>query len=202
MLSRLSNRREGSLKLRRAVTLVEIMIAIVILAVAVLPVIVAFSRYYGVASRQFDNELALKLSEAAMNKLLNFRYLPLVNNESFSVPLDFQTPAGAVVGNLNFSGGTGTSGPIQIGNVTYNLTAEVTRVFVAQDIDTPHTNALEFEFAIDPADSPVPVPPPPPAAVVGRYSCQDDLIMIKLSVDYGGPKDHFELAAFRADMNQ
>lgn len=187
------------------------MMAIVILAIAVLPVIAAFSQYYGVSTKQFDQELALKISEAAMNKLLSYRYSAFANNEIFVVPLDLQTPAGAVTGNLNFAGGNGTSGPIQIGNVTYNFTAEVEKVFVAQNIDAPHTNALEFKYPLDPAMSPFPPPPPPPPpapppppplAAVASYSCFDDLIMIKLKVDFGGPKNHFELSAFRADMNQ
>lgn len=189
---------------KKAVTLVEIMMAIVILAIAVLPVIAAFSQYYGVSTKQFDQELALKVSEAAMNKLLSYRYSAFANNETFVVPLDLQTPAGAVTGNLNFAGGNGTSGPIQIGNVTYNFTAEIEKVFIAQNIEAPHANALEFKYPLDPgaAPFPLPPPPPPPVAAVASYSCFDDLIMIKLKVDFGGPKNHFELSAFRADMNQ
>ncbi len=193
---------------RKAVTLVEIMMAIVIIAIAVLPAIGTFSRYYGLASRQFDQELALKISEAAMNQLLAYKYSAFSNNETFVVPLNFQTPEGSVTGNLNFTGGAGTSGPIKIGNVTYQLNAAVEKVFIAQNIQTPHNNALEFKYPVDPAHCPFPLPPPPPppapppVAAVASYSCFDDLVMIKLTVDFGGPKDHFELISFRADMNE
>ncbi|MFZ5951792.1 MAG: type IV pilus modification PilV family protein [Candidatus Rifleibacteriota bacterium] len=190
---------------RSGVTLVEIMMAIVILALAVLPVIGTFSKFYGTASRQLEQETALKISEATMNKLMSHRYSELVTGSSFNLALDFQTPAGVLTGSLSFGGSTGSSGPIKIGNVTYNITAEVEKVFIAQDILTPHPNAMELKYAMDPTDPAAPpappIPGPPPLAVIATYSCSDDLIMIKLKVNYGGPKD-VELVSFRADMSR
>ncbi|MEW6709154.1 MAG: prepilin-type N-terminal cleavage/methylation domain-containing protein [Candidatus Riflebacteria bacterium] len=190
---------------RPGVTLVEIMMAIVILALAVLPVIGTFSKFYGTASRQLEQETALKISEATMNKLMSHRYSELVTGSSFNLPLDFQTPAGILTGSLNFAGTTGNSGPVKIGNVTYSITAEVEKVFIAQNILTPHMNAMELKYPIDPTDpNAPPMPPspgPPPLAAIATYSCSDDLIMIKLKVNYGGPKE-VELMSFRADMSR
>ncbi len=182
---------------RSGVTLVEIMMAIVILALAVLPVIGSFSKFYGTASRQLEQETALKISEATMNKLMSHQYSELVTGASFSLPLDFRTPEGVLTGSLNFAGSTGNSGPVKIGNVTYNITAEVEKVFIAQDILTPHPNAMELKYPIDPP----PVPPSHDLAAIATYSCSDDLIMIRLKVNYGGPKD-VELMSFRADMSR
>lgn len=192
---------------QKAVTLVEIMMAIVIIALALLPAIGTFSRYYGLASRQFNQETALKLSEAVMNQLLAYQYSAFIDDSSFTVPINLQTPEGNVTGNLNFEQpvtSTGkpstektwkrraTSNQIKIGGVTYKFAAEVEKVFFAQDIQKPHNQALEFKYAV--ASFPNPV--------VASYSSFDDLIMIKLAVNFGRPKDHFELITFRADMNK
>jgi prepilin-type N-terminal cleavage/methylation domain-containing protein len=187
--------------IRQGMTLVEVLMALVILAIAVLPVISALTQYYGVASRQFDNETALKLAEAAMNKILAHKYSALAKGETFSLPLDFSTPDGTVAGALSFSGGNATSGPIEVGKITYNISVETQTLFFAQNIDAPHDNALEFKFAAEPPLPPIAGSPPPPPTVAS-YSCFDDLIGIRLIVEYGGPKDRVELAAFRADMSQ
>lgn len=190
---------------RKAVTLVEIMIAIVILALSVLPVIGTFSQYYGVATRQLDQETALKISEATMNKLLSQNYKDLVNNAAFSLPLNFQTPTGGFIGNMNFAGGNGSSGPIKLGKLTYKLDASIEKVFVAQDILAPHPLALEFKYGVDPSLLPPPDPPPPgppPLAGIATYSSTDDLILIKLTVNYGGQAHNVEISAFRADMSK
>jgi prepilin-type N-terminal cleavage/methylation domain-containing protein len=190
----------------RGVTLVEIMMALVILALAILPVIGTFSKYYGVATRQLDQEIALKIGEAAMNKLMAHKYSDMVKGESFTVPLDFQTPSGTLTGQMNFDGGTGVSGPIKIGKVTYQISARIDKVFVAQNLSSLHTKALMFRFPVDPVGMP-PGPPPQvgaslPLAIIATYSSFDDLVAIKLKVDFGGPKDKVELTSFRADMTR
>lgn len=190
---------------RKGVTLVEILMALVILALAILPVIGTFSKYYGVASRQMEQEIALKIGEAAMNKLMSHKYSDLAKAANFSLPLNFQIPSGAFAGSLVFAGGTGKSAPIKIGKSSYVVSAVVDKVFIAQNLSIQHSNALEFKYALDPIELPPPdtLPPgPPPLALVATYSCFDDLVSIKLRVNYGGPKDSVELSTFRADMTK
>ncbi|GAB4267067.1 MAG: hypothetical protein Kow0029_01300 [Candidatus Rifleibacteriota bacterium] len=189
------------------VTLVEIMMAVVILAVAALPVIGTFSRYYGVASMQLEKEIGLKIAEASMNKLMTHKYSDLVSGGPFSVPLDFKTPSGTFSGELKFDKFKGKTGSIKIGKVDYTVSAEINKVFVRQDIYSPHDQALELKYAADPADMPPPAVPPPPGPppplfVVATYSSFDDLVSIKLEVDMGGQREKIRLAAFRADMSQ
>ena len=186
---------------RKAVTLIEILIAVFILAVAVLPVVGTFSKFYGLASRQMEQETALKIAEAAMNKLISHRYSDLAGNKAFTVPLEFVTPEGAISGNLDFAGNMATSTPIVMGNTVFRINSSVERIFVAQNINSPHDKALEFKY-------PVSLPPPstggpPPTPVMTTYSSFDDLLMIKLRVVFGsGTKDIVELSSFRADMNK
>ncbi|MDD3146711.1 MAG: hypothetical protein PHD82_05370 [Candidatus Riflebacteria bacterium] len=184
---------------RSGLSLVEILMALFIMTLAVLPAIGAFSGYYGVATRQMEQEIALKLGEAVVNVLLTTNYTELVKGNLTGLPLNIQTPSGNFAGNLNFENGMATSTAVEIGRASYKISAAVKKVFIAQDIFTPHTDALEFSWL--PADAPPPPPGPPMPAAIATYSCRDDLICIKVSVDYGGARP-FELATFRADMAQ
>ncbi|MGM0600640.1 MAG: prepilin-type N-terminal cleavage/methylation domain-containing protein [Candidatus Rifleibacteriota bacterium] len=187
---------------KKGITLVEIMMALVILALAALPVIGTFSKYYGVASRQMDQEIALKIAEATMNKLMAYNYSDMISGGTFSVPVTFDTPTGGFSGNLNFNSGVTSSTSVTVGKITCNISAQIEKIFVAQNLGGIHTNALEFEYGVEPPPPSSPGPPPPPVGIAS-YSSFDDHIVIKLRVDYGsGQKDFVELAAFRADMTR
>lgn len=184
---------------RAGLSLIEILMALIVLTIAVLPAIGTFSGYYGVATRQMDQEMALKLGEAVVNVLMAANYSELKDGAIPSLPLNIQTPSGSFAGTMTFSGGYASGTPVTIGKTKYIIGAEVKKVFLAQNITAPHNNALEFSWIS--SDAP-PVsggggaPPPPPVAT---YSCFNDLICIKVSVDFGGAKP-VELATFRADM--
>ena len=195
------------------VSLVEILMALFILAIAVLPAIGSFSTFYGVATRQMEQEMALKLGEAVVNVLMTTTYSELVKGTLTNLPLNIQTPSGTFAGTLNFSGSSATSTPIIIGKTSYIVGAQITKVFVAQDTYNPHNTALEFSWLPPKGPGgpgggpPPPVPPPvppvgaPPPSMIATYSCHDDLLCILVSVDYGGPA-LFKLATFRADMTR
>lgn len=183
---------------RAGLSLVEILVALVILAMAVLPAIGTFSSYYGVATRQMEQEIALKLGEAVINVMMSTTYSNLVLGNLTSLPLNIQTPSGSFEGNLNFSGGNATATPITIGRTKYIVGAQVKTIFRAQNINAPHSDALEFSYQLPPPPISGGGPPPP---VVATYSCFDDLLCIRVTVDYGGPRP-VELATFRADMTR
>ncbi len=185
---------------RAGLSLVEILMALFILTIAVLPAIGAFSGYYGVATRQMEQEMALKLGEAVVNVLMAANYSELKDGAIPPLPLNIQTPSGSFAGTLTFTGGYASGSAVTIGKTKYVVGAEVKKVFLAQNISAPHNNALEFSW-ISPDAPPVPagggaLPPPPPVAT---YSCFNDLICLKVTVDFGGAKP-VELATFRADM--
>ncbi|HMM60292.1 MAG TPA: prepilin-type N-terminal cleavage/methylation domain-containing protein [Candidatus Rifleibacterium sp.] len=185
---------------RAGLSLVEILMALLILTIAVLPAIGAFSGYYGVATRQMMQEMALKLGEAVVNVLMTANYSELKEGAIPALPLNIQTPSGSFSGTMSFAGGYASGTPVTIGKTKYIIGAEVKKIFLAQNIGTPHNNALEFSW-ISPDAPPPPfgggaAPPPPPIAT---YSCFNDLICLKVTVDFGGAKP-IELATFRADM--
>lgn len=193
----------GNCRVSRAgLSLIEILMALFILAIAVFPAIGAFSSYYGVATRQMEQEIALKLGEAVVNVLMTTTYSKLAQGTLTSLPLNIQTPSGNFEGTLNFSGNMATGTPVAIGKTRYKTGVEIKKIFVAQDIFFPHTNALEFSWIPPDFVPPMPLGPPPPlSTMIATYSCRDDLICIMVSVDFGGAKP-FKLATFRADMTQ
>lgn len=186
---------------RAGLSLVEILMALLILTVAVLPAIGTFSGYYGVATRQMEQEMALKLGEAVVNVLMTANYSQLKDGTIPALPLNIQTPSGSFAGTLAFAGGYASGTPVTIGKTKYIIGAEVKKIFLAQNIAAPHNNALEFSWISPDAPPPPPISAgaPPPLPPVATYSCFNDLISLKVTVDFGGAKP-VELATFRADM--
>lgn len=178
---------------KTGLSLVEILVALMILALAVLPAIGSFSKYYGVASSQMEQEIALKLGEAVINIMLSTTYSDLVKGTLTNLPLNIQLPSGSFAGNLAFVDGNATGTPITIGRAKYIIGAEVKTIFRGQNLNAPHADAMEFTWQI-------PLPPGPPP-VVASYSCFDDLLCIKVTVAYSGASP-IELATFRADMTR
>ena len=96
---------------------------------------------------------------------------------------------------------TASSTSVTIGRASYAISAQVTTLFRAQNIETPHNDALVFGFR-DFAPPPGPPPPgPPPPPPVATYSCFDDLVCLRVRVDYG-QREAVELETFRADMSR
>ncbi|HAE40637.1 MAG TPA: hypothetical protein DCG57_18685 [Candidatus Riflebacteria bacterium] len=188
---------------RRGVTLVEILVALFIMALAILPAIGAFSSSYGVASRQLEQEIALKLGESVVSVLLTANYDRLLAGNLGAIPLNIQTPSGDFSGSLEFTGMTASSAAVTIGRASYRISAQVTTLFRAQNIETPHDDALVFGFR-DFAPPPLPLGPPPPGPpppLVATYSCFDDLVCLRVRVEYG-QREAVELETFRADMSK
>lgn len=179
---------------KRGLSLAEILMALLILAMAVLPAIGTFSQYYGTATRQMDQEIALKLGEAVINVLMTVTYGPLAHGKIPSIPLNIQLPSGAYSGSLDFDGYLATGTALNIGKARFSISASVTTVFRAQNIKTPHLDAMELSYM-----GKWPGPGGVPPGEIATYSCFDDLIVIRVSVDYGGGQP-VELATFRADM--
>lgn len=189
---------------RKGVTLVEILVALFIMALAILPAIGAFSSSYGVATRQLEQEIALKLGESVVNVLLTANYDRLISGSLGNIPLNIQTPSGDFKGALLFTGMTASSTSVTIGRASYAISAQVTTLFRAQNIETPHNDALVFgfrDFAPPPGPPGPPPPGPPPPPPVATYSCFDDLVCLRVRVDYG-QREAVELETFRADMSR
>ncbi len=181
---------------RKGVSLPEILMALLILALAVLPAVGTFSKYYGVATRQMDQEIALKLGEAVINVLMTVNYTRLSQGLIPSIPLNVQLPSGAYAGSLDFSGLEATGTSVLIGKVNYGISASIVPVFRAQNIGTPHSDALELKFYQE-----LPGPGNVPPGLIASYSCFDDLVAVNVSVSYG-PGAPIRLSTFRTDMTR
>jgi len=179
---------------KRGVSLPEVLMALIILALAMLPAVGAFSTYYGTATRQMDQEIALKLCEAVINVLMTINYTRLSQGLIPAIPLNIELPSGAYAGLLEFSGLQATGTAIVIGKINYRISASVTPVFRGQNINTPHSDALEFKFY-----EKFPGPGGAPPGEIASYSCFDDLIAVNVSVRYG-PGPPIRLSTFRTDM--
>ena len=175
------------------ITLIEILIALIILVVTVLPVISVFSKYYGVSSKQLSQEVALKITEAAMNELLSARFSSL-DGGSLSIPLNLETSAGRFSGTFNFSGHKGSSNKIKLGVTTYQLVASTTKIFEAQDpLGAPNPKALVFRYLTDTGG---------PSPTIATYACTDDMISIEMGIKYGKFNKKLDIVTFRADMSK
>lgn len=177
----------------QGVALVEVMVALLILMLAIIPLISAFSKFYGVSSKQLDQEIALKITEAAMNKLLSAKFSSLNKGlDTIEFPLNIQTPAGTFSGDFSFSGDSGGSNKIILGPNSYELKASTVRVFEAQNplAKVVNPKSLPFRFIEDTDKGPV----------LRTYYCTDDMIAIQMSVEYGKNNKQLAMVTFRADM--
>lgn len=183
----------------RGLSLIELMMAVTILALAVLPAIGAFSGYYGLATRQLEQETALKIAEGTLNKLMTHKYTDFFHNAPFTVELNFETPEGSYNGSLSFSDRAGSAPPVTIARTSYSITAASSIVFESQDMDLQHDRAMILSYPIR-----LPVPDASGNTTgVATYSSFDDLVMISVNVVYGeSPNSRVGLAAFRADITR
>ena len=195
-------------KIKKAITVVEILVAVFILALAALPAIGTFSTYYSTATKQMEQETALKIAEAVINLMRSISYELIIDKTVGSVPLEIQTTGGTVSCNLVFSDsnnevvyGEGIVTPvyytakcenIQINRVKYNINVDIIEVFKKQNLDTPHTEALSFIYYDDFKSGSTSEP-------IKKYDSFDPAFIFNVSVGFVKTKP-IKLSSFRADM--
>lgn len=177
-------------KKRFGITLIEILISLVILALAVLPALGTFSTYYGTATRQMEQEMALKIAESVVNQLQALSFGLILDKAIPDSPLDIQTSEGTFSGILKFTELTGTSNEIQINRIKYQIKVEIKELFVPQDLDSPHNQAIKFKFKNfkDPNNP-----------IDDEYESFDTAFIFNVTVNYGGAVP-IKLSSFRTDM--
>lgn len=181
---------------RFGITLIEILIALTILALAILPALGTFSTYYGTATKQMEQEMALKIAESVVNQLqsLSFGFiLDSIETNTSSIldtPLHIQTPEGTFSGVLKFNGLIGTSDEIQINRIKYQIKVEIKELFIPQDLDSPHSQAIKFNFKNfkDPNNP-----------IDDEYESFDAAFIFNVTVNYG-KSIPIKLTSFRTDM--
>ncbi|RCK76713.1 MAG: hypothetical protein OZSIB_3305 [Candidatus Ozemobacter sibiricus] len=199
---------------RDGLTLPEVLVALVILAAAVFPLIRVFGTSYALTSKQAFQEQGLKIAEAALAKLMGVQF-ELLDNASTSVDLPFEVihASGSSNGKITLQGSPALgSGSVDIGRVRYDIQVQVFREFSGP---AGSSNALMFHFfhALPPADpnaGPLPPPPPPPlpflpvpppGLMIATYSCPD--CFLRIAVTVSNPESQpVRLATFRADLRR
>ena len=195
---------------KSGVSLVEIIVAFLILALAALPAVGTFSTYYSASTKQMEHEMALKIAESVINLMNTVSYDMIIDKSLNTVPLDIQTPNGTVQGNLVFKsvyfkaldedGNTpqhpdnlhlrGICEDIQINRIKYNITVDIIREFRPQ-IKNPqksHKEAMDFYY-FDYSES-----------KLAKYSSFDFAFVFNVTVGFGKKTKPIRLSSFRADM--
>ena len=194
---------------KSGVSLVEIIVALLILAMAALPAVGTFSTYYATSTKQMEQEMALKIAESVVNLINTLSYDMIIDKTLNKVPLDIQTPDGTVQGTLTFvepgpqmigqsaDGKTpghpdnlylkGFCEDIQINRVKYRIEIDVIKEFRSQSYEVPHDDAMDFYYYNFSSSE------------TFRYSSFDPAFVFNITVGFGKAKP-IKLSSFRADM--
>jgi hypothetical protein len=205
---------------RFGVTLAEILLAMLILGMAVLPIIRAFSQSYALAGRRLDQEIALKMAEATLNTLMGVKFDTLDKPSGDStIPMRFETPSNPNLA-VDFPlGPSGSDGPAQgtlaltVGKSTFTIEAKVIRVFqgVPPHVTPPTSPDPPLLYLTYPYNEYGPIAAgtglvdyAPIASHVASYTCPDNFLGIQVHVRYSvnNLPQEFSTCSFRSNLNQ
>lgn len=186
--------------------MVEVLLAMFIMALAVLPLFRTFSQSYALATKQSEQQMALKIAEAAINKLLAVQFAQLSGDAPpEDVPFEVQAPSGAVGGVLALVPGGGSlctigTASLQLGGrKEFSVQVQVEREFEGRAMGAPPVigpKTLLFSYCEDSyVDAAIPM-------IVQQYACSDHLLRISVNVTFGLPQMTLALHTFRVDMNR
>ncbi|MBI3038606.1 hypothetical protein HYY75_06070 [bacterium] len=184
---------------KSGVTLLEILLSLVILLLAILPIIQTFTQSYQLTGRQIQQETAVKVAEAAINKLMATRFDFLDNASTpVIVPLLLDLPgAPGIQADLRLEGnpaqGTGTFSFV---NIPFKIIVEVNHLFKGP-AGSPNSLWLSYAFnKFDDVNVPI-------ATYVASYSCPDSFLGMNVRVRYTVNNQTVEtvLNTCRANLN-
>ena len=180
-----------TVQFRRGLSLIEVVVALFLVGIAVLPLIPVFSQSYVFASRQVDQETAIKIAEATANQLMsvpfdflntappgsqmNLRYeVPNAPPVNITMPLSWG--AGAVNGSASFKI---AQTPFTVGVASHRLYDASVSPMVFQYYDTLNSQ-------------------------VASYVCTDDFLQLDVTITYTPGKVPIvaSLTTCRANMTQ
>ncbi|MBP7632541.1 hypothetical protein KBA41_00105 [Candidatus Ozemobacteraceae bacterium] len=173
---------------RRGLSLIELLMAFFLTAFIILPIMRALPQAFGIAGRQADQEIAIKIGESTVNTLLAVPFETVSGSPGTKhVPFDLQTGSETLPVSLQIDGLLG-SGSIRIGRTDYKIRITLKPEYSGPP---PAPTALVFDFAA-----------PPPGTGIATYACPDLFMMIRVDVEYGQRGVPVTLATFRADLRQ
>ena len=191
---------------KSGVTLIEVLIALIILSLAVLPAVGTFSTYFSTATRQMEQEMALKIAESVVNLLQNLSYESIREGTMGDCALDIQTPDGNVTGVIKFTNIiekvltglerprkviVGESDSININRINYKVDVEIIRCFVPQFVNSPNEEDMIFTY-YDLEEEEV-------SKEIKTYDSFDDGYIFNVTISYG-TSIPIKLTTFRTDM--
>ena len=191
---------------KSGVTLIEVLIALIIFSLAVLPAVGTFSTYFSTATRQMEQEMALKIAESVVNLLQNLSYESILEGTMGDCALDIQTPEGHVTGVIKFTNVVtrvltglekpgqvivGESDPININRINYKIDVEIIRSFIPQFIPAHNEDDMIFTYYdLDEEEA---------TKEIKTYDSFDDGYIFNVTVSYGTAIP-IKLTTFRTDM--
>ncbi|HOY65585.1 MAG TPA: prepilin-type N-terminal cleavage/methylation domain-containing protein [Candidatus Ozemobacteraceae bacterium] len=174
---------------RAGISLVELLVAFFLIALVVLPIMRALPQSFGIAGRQADQEIALKIGESAVNTLLAVPFDTIAGSAgSRTIPFEIRTGTEVIAANLALNGPLGT-GTVRIGRTEFQL-----RIALRPEYSGPPQSPTAMVFSyIDPLG---------PVERIATYACPDLFMRIQVDVEYGQKGVPVSLATFRADLRQ
>lgn len=172
---------------RGGLSLVELLTAFFLIALILLPILRTFPQSFGIAGRQADQEIAIKIGESTVNTLLAVPFEVVTGSPGAkTIPFDIQTGSGTLPVSLQLNGDLGT-GAVRIGRTDFQI-----RIRLRPEYSGPPNapSALVFGFT-DPQST---------GTGIATYACPDLLMLIQVDVEYGQRGVPVRLATFRADL--
>ena len=173
----------------RGLSLVEVLVALFLITMIILPIMKSLPQSFGLAGRQADQEIAIKIGESAVNTLLAVPF-EVVNGTPGpkAIPFEVQTGSGTLPTQLLIDGANGT-GSVRIGRTDFLISIALEPEYRGPP---QASTALVFGF-MDPVS---------PTPGLASYACPDPFIRIQVNVEYGQRGVPVSLATFRADLRQ
>ncbi|MBF0545383.1 MAG: hypothetical protein HQM08_13165 [Candidatus Riflebacteria bacterium] len=173
----------------------EILVALSIAGMAIFPMLRFYSQTYILASKQVEQENALKIAEAAINKIMGIAYSELNNNPEIfpgiNLPFNLQTQDGTCAFSISLSGSPMCGkGNVRIGKTDYEISLNTKRLFSGPG-GAPSSMKLSYA-SFKPAAT--------PPVEINFYSCPDDSLKVSIIVKYGEPPQNVSLCIFRPDL--
>jgi hypothetical protein len=164
--------------------------AIVIVGLALLPILQTFSQSYVLATKQHEQQAALKIAEAVLNKAMGVRFAELNGPATAqNIPLDIQTQEGTLSGILEMAGNPAFgSGSVRLGRMTYGIQLETARQFTGTPYNPgTNPNMLTYHFHDGAPET---------------YYCPDDVLRLFVRVRFGNPAAEVTLTTYRTDLHR
>lgn len=186
-------------------SLVELLLAMLVIAIVAFPLVRSVTLYYSIAAKQQFQEQALKIAEGAINKFLSIEFERLENLSGKEINFNYYTSSSDKEAKIKFETEKNGSCTITIGNVNYNLEVLVDKVFdkIENPLSFYFLQKEEFlgNYKLDNSLLPAFLKPPPPGYSIATYPSPDSVFWIHVQVTNNHIKP-VDLDVLRCDLRK